>query len=322
MESDLDVLFDGDDVLVRRNGRWVPPTDEEERWEAARALLRRHVGRSQLPTPEPFHRRVEEYLAPVAGKFNFGRMHETYASADRFRRWVSVVADRRPVSGLEVLASGCGVGGSLVAWWEAGVARAVGVEVDPALVEMAQLRIAGVPGLMAELYDGWRLPFDDASFDLVESLDVIEHVPVPDTYMREHVRVLRPGGAILLVTPNRLWPVEQHVNVVGPPWLPLAVADRLYPWLARRARAAGMEDLAWRMDHVPEVREQNLSFRRLRALAKQQGLFLEALDPRAHEQWPLPPVPGPVAGLARTRLGKFIAPTRALAVLLWKGEPA
>lgn len=46
------------------------------------------------------------------------------------------------------------------------------------------------------------LPYEDASFDLAVSMDVIEHVLDPVGWLSEVVRVVRPGGRIFLTTPN------------------------------------------------------------------------------------------------------------------------
>ncbi len=51
-----------------------------------------------------------------------------------------------------------------------------------------------------------KLPFQDQSFDLVFHHDVIEHVSKPFLFLSEQYRVLRPGGALILSTPNLLRP--------------------------------------------------------------------------------------------------------------------
>jgi SAM-dependent methyltransferase len=50
------------------------------------------------------------------------------------------------------------------------------------------------------LEPGRPCPADDASFDGVLSTQVLEHVPDPDSYLRDAFRMLRPGGELLLTT--------------------------------------------------------------------------------------------------------------------------
>lgn len=49
------------------------------------------------------------------------------------------------------------------------------------------------------------LPFETDSFDIVLSTEVIEHTPDPRQGIRELCRVVRPGGILVLTSPNRLW---------------------------------------------------------------------------------------------------------------------
>jgi 2-polyprenyl-3-methyl-5-hydroxy-6-metoxy-1,4-benzoquinol methylase len=50
-----------------------------------------------------------------------------------------------------------------------------------------------------------EMPFEDNSFDIVVSSEVIEHTPDPLSAIVEIFRVLKPGGTVILSTPNRLW---------------------------------------------------------------------------------------------------------------------
>jgi SAM-dependent methyltransferase len=50
--------------------------------------------------------------------------------------------------------------------------------------------------------DGLALPFTDSCFDTILCNEVLEHVPEPSRFMSEIARVLKPGGFLLLTTPQ------------------------------------------------------------------------------------------------------------------------
>jgi 2-polyprenyl-3-methyl-5-hydroxy-6-metoxy-1,4-benzoquinol methylase len=49
-----------------------------------------------------------------------------------------------------------------------------------------------------------RLPFPDASCDAAVSLEVIEHVEDQQAFLREIARIVKPGGVVIVSTPNVL----------------------------------------------------------------------------------------------------------------------
>lgn len=71
-----------------------------------------------------------------------------------------------------------------------------------------------------------HLPFADASFDVVISNQVIEHIPPQETHIREIHRVLRPKGTVYLATPAKFALIEPHFRLPFLSWLPRAWADR------------------------------------------------------------------------------------------------
>ncbi|MGH2784968.1 MAG: methyltransferase domain-containing protein [Actinomycetota bacterium] len=107
-------------------------------------------------------------------------------------------ADR--VAGMDVLDAGCGEGyGS--AMLAARAASVVGVDLERDVIEHAAERY---PGVRFETGDLATLGFADASFDAVVTFQVIEHMQSPRGFVAECARVLRPGGLLVLSTPNRL----------------------------------------------------------------------------------------------------------------------
>lgn len=80
-------------------------------------------------------------------------------------------------------------------------AEVITVDIDP---ELAKEVPAG-PNSHAVCGDACRLPFADGSFDAVTMFDVLEHVERDGEAAAEALRVVAPGGSILLSTPTARW---------------------------------------------------------------------------------------------------------------------
>jgi len=104
------------------------------------------------------------------------------------------------VRGLRVLDAGCGEGYGPDLLAAAG-GEVVGVDLEPEIVHRARARYPRVTFDIANLVS---LPYPDASFDAVVSLQVIEHLHTPQEFLSEAKRVLAPGGRLIISTPNRL----------------------------------------------------------------------------------------------------------------------
>lgn len=92
--------------------------------------------------------------------------------------------------------------------------RVCGVDVDPKVLAYCNDTVRGRnPRLdRLELYDGQKLPFQDAEFDVVTCIDVLEHVEDYDGFLEEMLRVCRKG--VFISTPNRR---PEYTNPDGTP---------------------------------------------------------------------------------------------------------
>jgi ubiquinone biosynthesis O-methyltransferase len=129
-----------------------------------------------------------------------------------------------------VLDAGCGDGALVCAMASRG-ADVSGVDPDPAMLAAARSR-AEKAGLRATFLEDRveRLPFPDASFDVVTSVTVLCFVPDTAGAVREMARVLRPGGRLVLGELERwsAWAILRRVRG----WLGSAT------WKAARFRTA------------------------------------------------------------------------------------
>jgi ubiquinone/menaquinone biosynthesis C-methylase UbiE len=82
----------------------------------------------------------------------------------------------------------------------------VGVDISNGLLNVARAKIQE-RNLPIEIHnmDGEHLPFDDNSFDVGINFEVLEHTPHPEQLLCELARVVRPGGTVVVTTPNTLW---------------------------------------------------------------------------------------------------------------------
>lgn len=77
-------------------------------------------------------------------------------------------------------------------------------------IELERVQEARAEVAQAVVAAAEALPYPDNHFDTILSSDVIEHVADDYAAAREMVRVLKPGGRIVLFTPNRWYPFETH----------------------------------------------------------------------------------------------------------------
>ncbi|HEX4433734.1 MAG TPA: class I SAM-dependent methyltransferase [Acidimicrobiales bacterium] len=129
--------------------------------------------------------------------------------------------------GRKVLDAGCGVGWGTELLLGAGADSASGVDLSPDAIENARARVPGADFREGNLA---QLPFEDDVFDLVVCFEAIEHVEQQEKVFDELVRVLAPGGILMVSSPNpRVYPAGNpfHIHELVPEELVEAARSRL-----------------------------------------------------------------------------------------------
>ena len=116
-----------------------------------------------------------------------------------FRRHVAAYRLAARVAGGRVVDAGCGEGyGSRILARHA--RRVLALDLDEPTLVRARKRYPA-PGFARS--DLLRMPLDRSSVDAIVALQVLEHVTDAEAFVQACARVLRPGGVLVLSTPNR-----------------------------------------------------------------------------------------------------------------------
>jgi len=155
-----------------------------------------------------------------------------------------------------------------------------GVDVDPALLKESQELYGELP---FSLINSETLPFEDASFDVIISFDVFEHIPDTDKHLSEIRRILTKDGCYAFQTPNK------YTNVVFETirarsftkWRDEHCSLHSYTQMFRRFKKHGFEIKFYDIPVVTEFFE-----RKIQNFLGKPGLFaLKILNP---DKMPMP----------------------------------
>ena len=181
---------------------------------------------------------------------DFGQIAKSIeSSADEF------IARLELKPGDRVLDIACGSGNLAIPAARAG-ATVIGVDIATNLIEQARAR-AAAEGLSIQFDEGdaEKLPYDDASFDVVVSMYGAMFAPRPELVAAELLRVCRPGGRVAMAnwTPEGF--IGQMFKVTGkhvppPPSMPSPIkwGDEA---TVRERLSDGVADLKFRRQMCP-----------------------------------------------------------------------
>jgi SAM-dependent methyltransferase len=167
--------------------------------------LKSQSDRSVFVSFDQFAETYEALLKKSTGDAGEGLDWFTHAKA----RWIKWMASQIPGDRPSVLDYGCGVGLTDSLLQEIPMTL-TGVDVSEKSLSLARQRN---PWCDYQVYDGARLPYPEARFDLIFVINVLHHV-VPesrDLFLSEAARVLKPGGKLMIFEHNPLNPVTRKV---------------------------------------------------------------------------------------------------------------
>jgi ubiquinone/menaquinone biosynthesis C-methylase UbiE len=109
------------------------------------------------------------------------------------------------VRGKSVLDAGCGTGIFSIIFARNGAGRVVGIDISPGSLETARglKEKFSLANAAFEQRDMLKLPYADGTFDIVWAWGTVHHTTDPFGAIGELIRVLRPGGSILLAVYKR-----------------------------------------------------------------------------------------------------------------------
>ena len=133
------------------------------------------------------------------------RLYDKYYNSRKFGDTYYREAIRRNIlPGQRILDAGCGRYLKVCKEF-ANMAEVVGIDLESVMETNNGSAPFGVRG------DLGRLPFPSQHFDLVISRSVVEHLEDPRRVFGEFARVLRPGGKVVILTPNKY----DYVSVIA-----------------------------------------------------------------------------------------------------------
>jgi len=169
----------------------------------------------------------------------------TFSSRNSWRAEASfALSDINLAPGSRALDVGCNNGTGMEFLCERLGVIFEGVDISPPAIRLAKTTFPNSASRF-HLYDGKNLPFDDAVFDLVCAMHVIGHVETPKNFLHEIMRVLKPGGKVIIITPNAHYKIFAILDSISNKYRPDPTVLRYYSprSLLKLVRDCGLIDV-------------------------------------------------------------------------------
>lgn len=193
-----------------------------------------------------------KFLFPTfRNRYNFVRKRlNTYASGKNFEKALN-------------LGTGEGDYDRMIAQY---AQKVIACDINEDDIAYARTLNADVPNLHYEANNALNLSYENDSFDLVVSCEVLEHVGQPEQMIREISRILKPGGIAILTFPSREFPATY--DPINRFWQAIGQADKREKLISQGAYAFGHDYLIGSDDFKSWVkRTENLKIKEFNNLS-------------------------------------------------------
>jgi ubiquinone/menaquinone biosynthesis C-methylase UbiE len=179
-----------------------------------------------------------------------------------------------------VMEVGCGEGYG-TNYLSHNVQHIVGLDVNEDVIQHASRKYRSAR-CSFKFYDGVNIPYNDSTFDVVVSFQVIEHVQDDKSFLTEIRRVLKTGGTCLLTTPNRTHRVKPDKK----PWNRFHIREYYPNELEATLKTIFSEVHIWGIRGSEEIEHiEKARVKQAQRFAALDPLNLRKRIPASYETW-------------------------------------
>ncbi len=159
---------------------------------------------------DPLNQRMHDYYNRSGQYIELMRSH----GSGFFESYLRLIAGYAKEAG-RLLDVGCGSGAST----HAIASRfphldCIGIDISETAIRFAQ-KSYSLENLHFETADAASLAYPASTFTVVSSCDCLEHVPDPEAVLHELLRVLKPGGYLIIKSPNHMSPLYTALDIMS-----------------------------------------------------------------------------------------------------------
>lgn len=212
-------------------------------------------------------------------------MHDRHTDRERYFREQALTTAKHVIpfiknilpvsSSISVLEIGCGEGGNLLPFLEAGCGRITGIDLSEAKINNARRFYSGIPGgervefIQADIYDSESM----GRFDLVMMRDVLEHIHDQERFLSFVKRFLNQTGILFIAFPPWNNPFGGHQQMCDSRILSVLPWIHLLPRILYRGllKISGENDL--KTEALLEIKDTGINLGRFERVIKKEGFL-------------------------------------------------